>query len=344
MNWAPRIRVWSVVAVPVIGMAGLAAIVCGSRASAELCDRVMLVAVVVSILAVAVASWSSAWFARRVTALASAARQMSEPLGATPTPNEPDAQPGSMLPRDVERPLEGLATELKRASSAVQSERHNTASRLTRLEQRNAEHSQLLTDFAGVLGDAIGEVQLPLHILLENRFGDLSDNQEEMLQAAAAGADRIDHAVRQIRRVLDLENGRTVFKREAVKPAELIGPPVAMAASRAERKGVEVRSTVAPVLASVIGDRYLLEEALAGLLVAVADHCRPASTMTVDVSEGRGFVGIDVTFDGDAPRGMDILLATRLIRSQSGTTEIADGRVTIKLAAERKAAVGAHRG
>ena len=75
-------------------------------------------------------------------------------------------------------------------------ERREIAARLAAAEARAGELAALLDAVVTPLGQATSEAQLPLHILLENHFGDLNENQEEMLQAASDATDRIDLAVR----------------------------------------------------------------------------------------------------------------------------------------------------
>ena len=56
-----RVRVWSVLAVPLIGLIGLAALVIVSGAPQELRDRVVLAAFIAGVLSIGVASWNAQW-------------------------------------------------------------------------------------------------------------------------------------------------------------------------------------------------------------------------------------------------------------------------------------------
>ena len=53
----------------------------------------------------------------------------------------------------------------------------------------------------------LDEVRLPLHILLETRFGDLNENQEELLRDARTGADAMNAALRRLAQVVDADCG-----------------------------------------------------------------------------------------------------------------------------------------
>ncbi|HEY9449704.1 MAG TPA: hypothetical protein VIQ60_08110 [Gemmatimonadaceae bacterium] len=192
----------------------------------------------------------------------------------------------------------------------------------------------LLDAVAATLAQATGEVQLPLHILLENHFGDLNENQEEMLQAANAAADRIDLASRQLRRILDIEHGRITFQREAVRPGDLLQPVMAIAAARGEPRDVEITIDRSPVLPSVVADRYFLGEALTALFTAVVDWAMPATALAVEVVETGSCVRIDLRYTGATPYGLEAVVATRLIQAQRGEVTFAAGRVTVMLPAD----------
>jgi len=198
---------------------------------------------------------------------------------------------------------------------------------------------RLLDALADTLSRATGEVQLPLHILLENRFGDLNENQEEMLQAASAAADRIDLAYRHLQRILDLEHGRITFQREAVKLGDLLQPVLAIAAARGEARDVKVTADRPPVSPFVVADRYFLGEALTALFVTVADRAEAATELRVKVIGEGPRVRIEMEHAGAPPDGLELVMATRLVQAQQGDIDITDGRVTITLAAS---ALGGH--
>lgn len=59
----------------------------------------------------------------------------------------------------------------------------------------------------GAVADSLSQldqVRLPLQILLESPFGELNDDQEELLRDARAAADGIDAALRRVGRMADI--------------------------------------------------------------------------------------------------------------------------------------------
>ena len=197
-----------------------------------------------------------------------------------------------------------------------------------------SDHSvKLLDAVADTLSRSTGEVQLPLHILLENHFGDLNENQEELLQAASAAADRIDLASRHLQRILDLEHGRITFQREAVRLGDLLQPVLAIAAARGEEREVKVAADCPPVSPFVAADRYFLGEALTALFVAVIDRAESSTELLVKVSGEKTRVRIDLNYSGGPLDGLEPVMATRLVQAQQGEVEMVAGRVTVTLMA-----------
>ena len=197
-----------------------------------------------------------------------------------------------------------------------------------------SDHSvKLLDAVADTLSRSTGEVQLPLHILLENHFGDLNENQEELLEAASAAADRIDLASRHLQRILDLEHGRITFQREAVKLGDLLQPVLAIAAAHGEERDVKVTADRPPVSPFVVADRYFLGEALTAIFVAVTDRADSATELVVKVTSDKTWVRIDLNYSGGPLDGLEPVMATRLVQAQQGEVEMVAGRVTVTLMA-----------
>lgn len=205
-----------------------------------------------------------------------------------------------------------------------------------RAEERGARvvsDIELLDAVADTLARTTGDVQLPIHILLENRFGELNENQEEMLQAASTAADRIDVVSRQLGRILDLEHHRITFQPEALRIGDLMRSVLAIAAARGEQRQVSVKFEMPPLPPSVVADRYFLGEALTALFTAVVDRADAGTEIHVVVADGERIVRVTLDYHGPAPVGLDAVMARRLVVAQSGRADLSDGRAAVELAA-----------
>ena len=98
----------------------------------------------------------------------------------------------------------------------------------------------------------LDEVRLPLHILLETRFGELNENQEELLRDARNGADAMDVALRRLAQVADADRGAPV-QHELVQVNDVVRAVLPLARAAAERNGARTDTALEPGLPRVVG-------------------------------------------------------------------------------------------
>ena len=172
--------------------------------------------------------------------------------------------PGASSHTDDE--IEQIEHTVDRLSTAVRTAETSRLDREGLLEQRVRDYAQLLAVVADDAALHMEQVRLPLHILLENRFGDLNENQEEMLESARAAAEQSDSDMLTLKQVAELDLGVMALRHDRIKPSELIEAirPMLLAAAEGERSSLEIE--VEPLLPPVFGDRGKLQEALVTLL------------------------------------------------------------------------------
>lgn len=206
---------------------------------------------------------------------------------------------------------------------------------------RSETYLRLLEDLLRILPAKLEESQLPIHILLESPFGELNENQEELLGAARNAIESADIEVRRLRKLLDLERGAVSMAQQPMGVAELMRAPLAIAAARAEKAGVSHRWNVPIELPRVLADPTHMPEALTSQLGTAIGRTAPGETLLVEAREVADGARVAISLShGDGPNALtaDGLLAQRTIELQGGT--IADGaRATIiELPAERLSA------
>ena len=219
-----------------------------------------------------VVSWrNTRWLARRIERLVEAARRA--PLDASGRtggqhPASPlhgiDALGIGVHPGDldtVERKVEALADAVVSAGAEARRQTDDA----TRKVRDYARQLGALADRGAV---ELAEVQLPLHILLENHFGELNENQEEMLGAARDAAERLEHELGALRELAALDAGTVTLRRDRVRLGDVITPLVPGLQSLAEIAGVRIAVDLAPALPAIMGDRERLRAAFVALLDA----------------------------------------------------------------------------
>lgn len=219
-----------------------------------------------------VVSWrNTRWLAQRIERLVEAARRA--PLDATARtsgqhPVSPmhglDALGIGVHPGDldtVERKVEALADAVVSAGAEARRQTDDA----TRKVRDYARQLGALADRGAI---ELAEVQLPLHILLENRFGELNENQEEMLGAARDAAERLEHELGALRELAALDAGTITLRSDRVRLDDVITPLVPGLQSLAEIAGVRITVDLAPALPAITGDRERLRAAFVALLDA----------------------------------------------------------------------------
>jgi hypothetical protein len=176
-------------------------------------------------------------------------------------------------PAQVARPdeLDAIEHEVDRLRRAVADAQLGEASVQIRAAASVQEYGALVSDAAMAAARQLDEIRMPLHILLENRFGDLNDNQEEMLAAARTAADDAQASLERLREVADIDRGALRLRAERVRLADLVVALLPSLVAEGARGSVTVSADLSPYLPAATGDRARLGQALS-LLATDAVH------------------------------------------------------------------------
>jgi signal transduction histidine kinase len=220
--------------------------------------------------------------------------------------------------------IERVVGNLGSALSAAEAERVRTdAAAAARLREQG-------TMLAGVATDTIGQldqVRLPLQILLESPFGELNENQEELLRDARAAADAIDVALRRLAQVADVDRDALPVQHELVQVNDVVRSVLPLARAAAERNGARTETTLEPGLPRAIADRARLAEALALLVTDAAGDSGPDRSLSIVTERDGSRAIIRIAPASERARTQpqsapSIILAARLIAAQGGEVAI----------------------
>jgi signal transduction histidine kinase len=192
---------------------------------------------------------------------------------------------------------------------------------------RLREHATMLSATVRATIAQLDEVRLPLHILLDAKFGDLNENQEELLGTARDAADEMDTALRRLGQIADADRGALPVQRELVQLNDVVRAVLPLAQAAAARSGARVHVVLEPGLPRVLADRARLAEALAYLLEAAAARTGamgPEQPLAIVTARDQRRARVDVSpiaerdAVADAVTGHEVILARRLIEMQGG--------------------------
>ena len=286
---------------------------------------ILIFATLMTILSLGITIANARYFANRISRLA----RVSRGTGDQQTKDEFDR---------IEQAVGALGTAL----SAAEAERNRANAAAAANRQDEA------TMLAGVVADTLArldEVRFPLHILLQAPFGELNENQEELLRDARGAADSMDAALRRLAQVADADRGALSVQRELVQINDVVRSVLPLARAAAERRGARVDTSLEPGLHRVMADRVRLAEALALLATEAAENVEqlvPLSVGTARHGAGalirlspvppsmRAVTAESSTEPASADRHRATsIFAERLITAQGGRLSLEDGALEI---------------
>lgn len=200
------------------------------------------------------------------------------------------------------------------------------------------EYAGLLADASATVGRKLDEVRLPLHILLSSPFGELNENQEEMIGAAQIAAEAADEELRFVRRIVELDSGRVESRPQPIRPRDLLAPVFAAFEWRLRQAGALLESELPSMLPHVQMDPQHAREALSLILDRLVGRAEPGSVVRVEADARQGFVQLRIE-EGSLTPQERFPLAQRLLRLQGAeTTTPANGALEILLPTMRRSA------
>lgn len=198
---------------------------------------------------------------------------------------------------------------------------------------RVAQNTQLIRDVVQLSLRQVEEARLALHILQTNPFGELNENQEELVAAARAAMDRTDSDLRIVARVVTLANRAGVPAASAIRLRPLLEVPLAMALGGIQEVREAVRLPQLDELPAVAVDAPAVREALALLLRdSVATH-PPGEPLTIVGTHATPTIVLSIPMDTSAyvnAPPLRFFLASALLRSSDVHLELREGELLLQ--------------
>jgi len=323
-------RLFLAVVPAIIGVFAVAGLAYWGEYGRQAPHLLVLAGVIASLGSLGMTWVNTRYVARRIQRLAGTDATASRSLGLR---GLADAMTGRAIATDTRDELDRIESTVQELTDALSQARVEGAAQVAAAERRAGEYATLLSDATGDAMKQLDEARLPLHILLDNHFGDLNENQEEMLAAARGAVEVADQRLRRLREIADIDRGAVTLRRDAVRAGDLIASLLPGLNSLGEEVGVSVTADVAPALPRVSGDRARLQEACALLLAERLRALQPGASCTLTAAPEKASVRIDVRYGGPATpvAGADAALARRLIVAAGGRVDDTAGETVITL-------------
>jgi hypothetical protein len=229
--------------------------------------------------------------------------------------------------------LDTIAGSLDQMRADVVTARKEALKGHEHAENERRELSTVLSEAAESASRAVDEIRLPLHILLENRFGDLNENQEEMLGSAQASAEEASALFARLRVVADLERGAIELRRDPLRVDDIVRGLLPTLQNLGERRGVRVDDDLAPALPRVSGDRTHLQELVSVLLRSAVDRTADNESLRIGVEASSGHLRVTASHGPGPLRLIDKVLAERLAAAMGISLNDSDGSTVLEFPA-----------
>jgi hypothetical protein len=187
----------------------------------------------------------------------------------------------------------------------------------------------MVADTVAAAERALGEARVPIHILLTTQFGNLNENQEEMLGAAQVALDQLASELRVLRTLAEPEIVEELNEDRVARIGEILRDLEPQLRDQSARSGVILGIAIQPGIAPVRGSVVKLRDAIR---LALADEIRyaiPGSNLAIDAMITTD--GSRITIGCGIARSVTtgLLLAKRLLSAQGATLSHVDGVTTI---------------
>jgi signal transduction histidine kinase len=145
---------------------------------------------------------------------------------------------------------------------------------ITHLREIDRLKSEFIATASHELRTPLTSVQMGVHLLLEGALGELTDSQNEVLEACRQDCERLDKLMRDLLDLSKIEAGESQPHLAPVGARDLITTAVKDLRPQVETKGLELRVDVPVDLPSVMVDRLQIERVISNLVINALRHTK----------------------------------------------------------------------
>jgi NtrC-family two-component system sensor histidine kinase KinB len=143
---------------------------------------------------------------------------------------------------------------------------------ITHLREVDRIKSEFIATASHELRTPLTSVQMGVHLLLEGALGELTESQNEVLQACRQDCDRLDNLMRELLDLSRIEAGESPPQRTTVSLKELLTRAVKELRPQVEAKGLQLRLVLPIDLPFVSVDRQQIERVISNLVINALRH------------------------------------------------------------------------
>lgn len=145
---------------------------------------------------------------------------------------------------------------------------------ITHLREIDRLKSEFIATASHELRTPLTSVQMGVHLLLEGALGELTDSQNEVLQACRQDCERLDKLMRDLLDLSKIEAGESQPQFASVSARDLLSTPIKELRPQVEAKGLKLTVDVPVELPWISVDRLQIERVVSNLVVNALRHTK----------------------------------------------------------------------
>src|ERR1700752_1831300 len=243
---------------------------------------------------------------------------------------------------------------------------------ITHLREIDRLKSEFIATASHELRTPLTSVQMGVHLLLEGALGELTDQQNEVLQACRQDCERLDKLMRDLLDLSKIEAGESQPQLAGISAKDLLTSAINELRPQVEAKGLELKVAIPVDFPLVSVDRLQIERVISNLVINALRHTKNGEiTISAEQRDNHVIISVAVTGSGipteylphvfdkfvqvpDAPTGgagLGLTIAKSIVEAHGGQISVQSqvGRgssftFTLQLAAEPENKQGKNHG
>jgi PAS domain S-box-containing protein len=168
---------------------------------------------------------------------------------------------------------------------------------ITHLREIDLLKSEFIATASHELRTPLTSVQMGVHLLLEGALGELTDQQNEVLQACRQDCERLDKLMRDLLDLSKIEAGESQPQLAFISARDLLTTAINELRPQVEAKGLELKVAVPGDLPPVSVDRLQIERVINNLVINALRHTKNGE-VTISAEQRDNHVAISVADTG----------------------------------------------
>src|SRR6201988_2040238 len=168
---------------------------------------------------------------------------------------------------------------------------------ITHLREIDRLKSEFIATASHELRTPLTSVQMGVHLLLEGALGELTDQQNEVLQACRQDCERLDKLMRDLLDLSKIEAGESQPQLAGISAKDLLTSAINELRPQVEAKGLELKVAIPVDFPLVSVDRLQIERVISNLVINALRHTKNGE-ITISAEQRDNHVVISVADTG----------------------------------------------